>query len=53
MTDYYVPPVPSSKFSEDQQRDFIIKEYLQKLKDKLDSIDTTIAAIASYVGYTG
>jgi len=53
MTIVNVPPVPTTKFSEQSDRDFIIKEYLQKLKDKLDSIESKVDAIAAYVGYTG
>ena len=39
-----VPPVPSDKFSEDTQRDYIMKEYLEKLRGKLAELEARIAA---------
>ena len=40
-----VPPVPNTKFSENEQRDFIIKEYLEKLKAKCAELEARILAL--------
>jgi hypothetical protein len=50
MSTVYVPPVPTTKLSADEERDFIIKEYLQKLKDKVDSLDAQVQVLNALHG---
>ena len=39
-----LPPVPADKFSEQTSRDYMIKEYLQKIKTKLEELEARMAS---------
>ena len=48
-----VPPVPDTQFSEIQARDYIIKEYLEKIRSKLQELEAIIGTLESRITALG
>ena len=48
-----VPPVPDTQFSEIQARDYIIKEYLEKIRSKLQELEYIIGTIEARITALG
>lgn len=49
MSGFGVPPVPGNPFSDNSQRDYLMKEYLEKLRLKLEELENRVKNIEDYL----